>query len=133
MRRKRRHDGHRAELPHPDDPLFRVACNEIAEQLAKSWRFKLEVIGIVSVIFVLLAVAVSGIFGLSISAMIKSQRHQFQQDARREITNARNGLEAEIAEQFKKENVQRTMETAAAKEASALLKRSVEPSIKDFQ
>jgi hypothetical protein len=76
---------------------------------------------------------VSGIFGLSISAMIKSQRQQFQQDARREITNARNGLEVEIAEQFKKENVQKTMETAAAKEAAALLKRSVEPSIKDFQ
>jgi mannose/fructose/N-acetylgalactosamine-specific phosphotransferase system component IIB len=42
-------------------------------------------------------------------------------------------LEALVADQFKNENVQKTVERAAAAEASRLLAKSVEPSIKSFQ
>ena len=121
------------ELPRPDDASFRITCNEIADQLSKSWSFKLQVIGIIIAAVIVIAAAASGIVGWNISTSIAKARLDFQQDAQKEIGKAREGLEAEIAEQFKKENVQKTMEQAASKEAAALLKKSVEPSINDFQ
>lgn len=127
---RRQHD---RQLPRPDDPSFRVACNEIADQLSKSWRFKVQVIGTIVVTILVIAVATSGFVGWNISSSLQKARKDFQDDAKREIGKARDGLEAEIAEQFKKENVQRTMEQAAAKESGVLLKRSVEPSITEFQ
>ncbi len=133
MRRRRRHNDHTAGLPGPDDPSFRVTCNEIAEQLSKSWRFKLQVIGIIAGALIVLAAAISGIVGWSISANLAKERQRFQDQAQRDIGDAKKALEAEIAEQFKKENVQKTMEAAAGKEAAALLRKSVEPSIKAFQ
>ncbi len=42
-------------------------------------------------------------------------------------------LEALVADQFKNENVQKTVERAASTEASHLLAKSVEPNIKSFQ
>ena len=133
MRRRRRHSNHAEGLPAPDDPSFRVTCNEIAEQLSKSWRFKLQVIGIVALALFALAALTSGIVGWSIFASLAKERQRFQEQAQRDIGNAKEALEIEIAEQFKKENVQKTMEAAAGKEAAALLQKSVEPSIKDFQ
>ncbi len=133
MRRRRRHNDHATGLPDPDDASFRVACNEIAEQLSKSWRFKLQVIGIVAGALFVLAAVISGIVGWSISASLTKERQHFQEQAQRDIGNAKKALEAEIAEQFKKENVQKTMEGAAGKEAAALLEKSVEPSIRAFQ
>jgi uncharacterized membrane-anchored protein YhcB (DUF1043 family) len=80
-----------------------------------------------------LAAAISGILGWSISASLTKERQRFQQEAQLEIEKAKEALEAEIAEQFKKENVQKTMEAAAGKEAATLLAKSVDPSIKAFQ
>lgn len=133
MRRRRRQEEQYTHLPHPDDPSFRVACNEIADQLSKSWRFKLQVIGIIAVILFVLAATISGIVGWNISASLSRERQRFQEQAGREIGKAKEALEDEIADQFKKENVQRTMEAAASKEAAALLAKSVEPNIKSFQ
>lgn len=117
----------------PSRANFRVTCNEIAEELSKNWRFKLHVGGLVATALFLLAAAIGGIVGWSMSATLASERQRFQDEAKREIGTAKEAIEAEIAEELKKENFQKTMELTASKEAAALLAKSVEPSIKNFQ
>lgn len=133
MPRKRHPQGQGARLPDSTDPGFRVTCNEIAEQLTRSWRFRLHIIGISAVAIFVLAAAVNGIVGWNILAGLAKERQRFQEQARHEIAAAKTAVEAEIAEQFKRENVKKTVELAAADEASALLRKSVEPNIKAFQ
>lgn len=133
MRRKRHPQDQTTRLPDSNDPAFRVTCNEIAEQLSRSWRFKLQVIGIVAGTLFVLAAAINGIVGWNILASLAKERQRFQEEAQHDIGAAKKAVEAEIAEQFKKENVQKTVELAAATEASSLLRKSVEPNIKVFQ
>ncbi|HYJ05555.1 MAG TPA: hypothetical protein VEX43_10500 [Chthoniobacterales bacterium] len=124
-----------SERHYPDasDANFRVTCNEIAEQLSKHWRFKLHVGGLVATALFVLAGAMGGIVGWSITATLASERQQFQEEAKHEIGLAKQAVESQIMQELKKENVQKTMELAAGKEAAALLAKSVEPNIKAFQ
>jgi hypothetical protein len=114
-----------SNFPDASQANFRVACNEVAEQLSKNWRFRLHVGGLVVTALFLLAAAIGGIVGLSISATLVSERQRFQEEAKREIGTAKQAVEAEITQELKKENVQKTMEVAAGKEAAALLAKSV--------
>jgi hypothetical protein len=120
-------------FPNAAEANIRVVCNEIADQLSKNWRFKLQVIGIVVLAFLSLAAAVGTIVGWSISTSLANERQRFEDEVRRQISTAREATEKQIGEEFKKENVKKTVETAAADQASKLLTASVEPSIQSFQ
>jgi hypothetical protein len=125
--------GNPPPFPEASQANFRVACNEIAEQLSKNWRFKLHVGGLVITALVVLGAAIGGIVGWSISSTLAGERKEFQKQAHDDIESAKKAIEVEIAQEFKKENVQKTLDTSVAKEAPALFSKSVEPNIKAFQ
>lgn len=124
---------HPPPFPEASQANFRVTCNEIAEQLSKNWRFKLHVGGLVITALVVLGAAIGGIVGWSISSTLAGERKEFQKQAHDDIESAKKTIEVEIAQEFKKENVQKTLDTSVAKEAPALFAKSVEPNIKAFQ
>jgi hypothetical protein len=124
---------HPRPFPETSQANFRVACNEIADELSKSWRFKLHVGGLVITALIVFTAALVGIIGWSISESLKSERQHFQEQARQDIGTAKQAVDDEITEEFKKENVQKTLDTAVAKAAPTLFAKSIEPSIKAFQ
>src|SRR5437764_815113 len=125
FRRKRR----RKNFPKANDPNIRVVCNEIADELSKNWRFKLHVSGTVIASFIALVAAIAGIVGWSMSATLTRERHTFEDNAKKEIGTAKEAIEHQIAIEFEKENVQKTVELAAASEAERLLAKTVDPRI----
>ena len=80
-----------------------------------------------------MAAIVGGLVGWSISASLASERQRFQQQAQQDIGNAKKAIDGEIAEEFKKENVQKTLDLAVGRVAPDLFTKAVEPNIKAFQ
>lgn len=116
-------------LPDVRDANTRLVCNEIAEQLSKNWRFKVQVSVMITLAFFALAAAILGIVGWSIS----SQRARFQSDIQKELGDAKKETERQITQEFKTEKVQKTVREAAAAQAAQLLDSSVDPSIRKFE
>ncbi|HMG06305.1 MAG TPA: hypothetical protein VK581_12675 [Chthoniobacterales bacterium] len=129
VRRNRR----RKNFPKANDANIRVVCNEIADDLSKNWRFKLHVGGLVVGSFVALVAAIAGIVGWSVSATLTRERQTFEDNAKKEIGTAKEAIERRIAIEFEKENVQKTVELAAAAEAERLLAKTVDPRIQQFE
>ncbi len=65
--------------------------------------------------------------------MLTSGIRSFENEERQNIDKAKHVINVQIAEEFKKENVQQTVKAAAAAQAAKLLGDSVNPSIEAFQ
>jgi hypothetical protein len=106
-----------AKVPRVTDAEYRIVCNDIAEEVAKSWSFLVRVL----VAMAILAAAFIGVVGVTIHDMAKEER-----DA------AKDKIDAEIASQFKDDRVKALVEKAADDKAQQLLKSDVQPSIDAF-
>jgi cytochrome c556 len=115
------------------DSKLRVVCRQIAEDLAKDWRFKIQVITVLFVTSVTVVLAIFAILGMNLKEMLHQERLRFEEQAKASLGEARRGIERQIAEEFKAENVKRTITATAAEESQHLLKQSVEPSITAFE
>jgi hypothetical protein len=107
-----------ARVPRVTETEFRLACSDIAEELAKSWGFLWRVF----LAMAALAAILIGVLGWTIHDM-----------ARDEMDKAKVQIDALIAEQFKDEKIQAVIAKVASDKSAELLQQHVEPSIDEFK
>ena len=133
------------------DAQYRLMCGDVAEKLAKNFRFRLQII-------LSLALA-GGVIGLSIFALFRWQysvlktqieaeveglrvgaantisrsSDEIRLQATTSIQEAKKSVDRDIEVRLNSENVRKTVENVASAQSQDLLKKMVEPSLARFQ
>lgn len=116
-------------FPDALDANFRLACNEIAEELSKHDAFRRKMSQRIWGGIAATAGGIATLLGVGFWALLG----YVSTEAKLKISEAHRAVEMKIAEEFQRDSVQKTVEAAAGKESTRLLASSVEPSIANFR
>ncbi|HWA25443.1 MAG TPA: hypothetical protein VG734_07275 [Lacunisphaera sp.] len=128
-----------AALPPVTNSEWKVARQEIVEELSKNWRFKLQVAGII----VAVPIAILAVLGYKtfkdvenarneLAVQVQSELVKAKKETDEKIGTAKAAIADQIANDFKDPGIQETIREVAAEQAKNLLSGSVQPTIDSF-
>jgi hypothetical protein len=123
-----------SKRPLPEgDAKTRILQNDIAEELSKNWRFKLQVIGISIISLFSAASVLFGILGWGFYGFLKDQNEVLKKNAYQEIAQTKKAVEDEIKAQLQTKSVTEIINKSASEQAKLIINNALNPSISEFQ